>query len=74
MIFFKPTFLIKSLPLQQEFFERLYVMYTVGYSISFGSLVVAILIIGYFRWAIPILIIIHPRHGGLTICVPKYFS
>lgn len=74
MIFFKPTFLIKSLPLQQEFFERLYVMYTVGYSISFGSLVVAILIIGYFRWAIPILIIIHLRHRGLTICVPKYFS
>ncbi|XP_008143443.2 parathyroid hormone 2 receptor [Eptesicus fuscus] len=34
---------------KQEFFERLYVMYTVGYSISFGSLVVAILIIGYFR-------------------------
>ncbi|KAK2108554.1 Parathyroid hormone 2 receptor [Saguinus oedipus] len=33
----------------QEFFERLYVMYTVGYSISFGSLAVAILIIGYFR-------------------------
>ncbi|KAK1336601.1 hypothetical protein QTO34_002635 [Cnephaeus nilssonii] len=35
--------------IKQEFFERLYVMYTVGYSISFGSLVVAILIIGYFR-------------------------
>ncbi|XP_049743978.1 parathyroid hormone 2 receptor [Elephas maximus indicus] len=34
---------------KQEFFERLYVMYTVGYSISFGSLAVAILIIGYFR-------------------------
>ncbi|ELK33538.1 Parathyroid hormone 2 receptor [Myotis davidii] len=36
-------------PGKQEFFERLYVMYTVGYSISFGSLAVAILIIGYFR-------------------------
>ncbi|XP_058156244.1 parathyroid hormone 2 receptor isoform X2 [Dasypus novemcinctus] len=34
---------------KQEFFERLYVMYTVGYSISFGSLAVAILTIGYFR-------------------------
>ncbi|ELK04890.1 Parathyroid hormone 2 receptor [Pteropus alecto] len=34
---------------KQEFFERLYVMYTIGYSISFGSLAVAILIIGYFR-------------------------
>ncbi|XP_062933662.1 parathyroid hormone 2 receptor isoform X2 [Cynocephalus volans] len=34
---------------KQEFFERLYVMYTVGYSISFGSLAVAILVIGYFR-------------------------
>ncbi|XP_058295059.1 parathyroid hormone 2 receptor isoform X2 [Hylobates moloch] len=34
---------------KQEFFERLYIMYTVGYSISFGSLAVAILIIGYFR-------------------------
>uniref|UniRef100_A0A8C3WU10 Parathyroid hormone 2 receptor n=1 Tax=Catagonus wagneri TaxID=51154 RepID=A0A8C3WU10_9CETA len=34
---------------KQEFFERLYIMYTIGYSISFGSLAVAILIIGYFR-------------------------
>ncbi|XP_006140128.1 parathyroid hormone 2 receptor [Tupaia chinensis] len=34
---------------KQEFFENLSVMYTVGYSISFGSLAVAILIIGYFR-------------------------
>ncbi|KAM7339443.1 hypothetical protein ACRRTK_000058 [Alexandromys fortis] len=34
---------------KQEFFESLYVLYTVGYSISFGSLAVAILIIGYFR-------------------------
>ncbi|XP_019508486.1 PREDICTED: parathyroid hormone 2 receptor isoform X2 [Hipposideros armiger] len=34
---------------KQEFFERLYVMYTIGYSISFGSLAVAILIISYFR-------------------------
>ncbi|XP_058478464.1 parathyroid hormone 2 receptor a [Solea solea] len=34
---------------RQEFFERLYVMYTVGYAVSFSSLLVAILIIGYFR-------------------------
>ncbi|XP_008068323.2 LOW QUALITY PROTEIN: parathyroid hormone 2 receptor, partial [Carlito syrichta] len=33
----------------REFFERLYVMYTIGYSVSFGSLAVAILFIGYFR-------------------------
>ncbi|XP_012782033.2 parathyroid hormone 2 receptor [Ochotona princeps] len=34
---------------KEEFFERLYVVYTVGYSISLGSLVVAVLLIGYFR-------------------------
>ncbi|EGV91951.1 Parathyroid hormone 2 receptor [Cricetulus griseus] len=34
---------------KQEFFESIYILYTVGYSISFGSLAVAILIIGYFR-------------------------
>ncbi|XP_071211593.1 parathyroid hormone 2 receptor-like isoform X1 [Salvelinus alpinus] len=34
---------------KQNFFERLYVMYTVGYAVSFSSLLVAILIIGYFR-------------------------
>ncbi|KAG7331448.1 hypothetical protein KOW79_005417 [Hemibagrus wyckioides] len=34
---------------RQVFFERLYIMYTVGYAVSFGSLLVAILIIGYFR-------------------------
>ncbi|XP_069471714.1 parathyroid hormone 2 receptor isoform X1 [Ambystoma mexicanum] len=34
---------------KREFFERLSVMYTVGYSISFCSLAVAIFIIGYFR-------------------------
>ncbi|XP_044523442.1 parathyroid hormone 2 receptor isoform X1 [Gracilinanus agilis] len=34
---------------KREFFERLYIMYTVGYSISFSSLAVAIFIIGYFR-------------------------
>lgn len=71
-----------SLPLQQEFFERLYVMYTVGYSISFGSLAVAILIISYFRWVMPITFsmkghIVFPiqrRHSGLTIfskCFPQ---
>ncbi|MBN3306536.1 PTH2R protein, partial [Amia calva] len=32
-----------------DFFERLYVMYTVGYAVSFSSLLVAIFIIGYFR-------------------------
>nr|XP_012803192.2 parathyroid hormone 2 receptor isoform X1 [Jaculus jaculus] len=34
---------------KKEFFESLHVLYTVGYSVSFGSLAVAILIIGYFR-------------------------
>ncbi|XP_056663751.1 parathyroid hormone 2 receptor isoform X4 [Monodelphis domestica] len=34
---------------KREFFERLYILYTVGYSISFSSLAVAIFIIGYFR-------------------------
>ncbi|XP_029112755.1 parathyroid hormone 2 receptor-like [Scleropages formosus] len=33
----------------QIFFERLYTMYTVGYAVSFSSLLVAIFIIGYFR-------------------------
>uniref|UniRef100_A0A3Q4H8A4 Parathyroid hormone 2 receptor a n=1 Tax=Neolamprologus brichardi TaxID=32507 RepID=A0A3Q4H8A4_NEOBR len=32
-----------------NFFERLYVMYTIGYAVSFSSLLVAIMIIGYFR-------------------------
>ncbi|XP_034142591.1 parathyroid hormone 2 receptor a [Esox lucius] len=34
---------------KQDFFERLYIMYTVGYAVSFSSLLVAICIIGYFR-------------------------
>ncbi|TNN72132.1 Parathyroid hormone 2 receptor [Liparis tanakae] len=34
---------------RKEFFERLYVMYTVGYAVSFSSLLVAIAILGYFR-------------------------
>uniref|UniRef100_A0A3Q2NX91 Parathyroid hormone 2 receptor a n=1 Tax=Fundulus heteroclitus TaxID=8078 RepID=A0A3Q2NX91_FUNHE len=34
---------------EQDFFERLYVMYTTGYAVSFSSLLVAIMIIGYFR-------------------------
>ncbi|XP_068931205.1 parathyroid hormone 2 receptor [Petaurus breviceps papuanus] len=34
---------------EKEFFERLSIMYTIGYSISFSSLAVAIFIIGYFR-------------------------
>ncbi|XP_041119030.1 parathyroid hormone 2 receptor-like isoform X1 [Polyodon spathula] len=32
-----------------DFFERLYILYTVGYSVSFSSLMVATFIIGYFR-------------------------
>ncbi|NWZ91070.1 PTH1R protein, partial [Nesospiza acunhae] len=32
-----------------EVFDRLYLIYTVGYSISLGSLTVAVLILGYFR-------------------------
>ncbi len=35
---------------QQEVFHRLYLIYTVGYSISLGSLMVAVVILGYFRW------------------------
>uniref|UniRef100_A0A3P8SKD1 Parathyroid hormone 2 receptor a n=1 Tax=Amphiprion percula TaxID=161767 RepID=A0A3P8SKD1_AMPPE len=34
---------------EQDFFERLYIMYTIGYAVSFSSLLVAIMIIGYFR-------------------------
>ncbi|KAK2906285.1 hypothetical protein Q8A73_010228 [Channa argus] len=34
---------------RHDFFERLYVMYTIGYAVSFSSLLVAIVIIGYFR-------------------------
>ncbi|XP_072297849.1 parathyroid hormone/parathyroid hormone-related peptide receptor [Eucyclogobius newberryi] len=33
----------------KEVFHRLYLIYTVGYSISLGSLMVAVLILGYFR-------------------------
>ncbi|XP_069013712.1 parathyroid hormone/parathyroid hormone-related peptide receptor [Embiotoca jacksoni] len=34
---------------EKEVFHRLYLIYTVGYSISLGSLMVAVLILGYFR-------------------------
>uniref|UniRef100_A0A672ZHS4 Parathyroid hormone/parathyroid hormone-related peptide receptor n=1 Tax=Sphaeramia orbicularis TaxID=375764 RepID=A0A672ZHS4_9TELE len=34
---------------EKEVFHRLYLIYTVGYSISLGSLLVAVLILGYFR-------------------------
>ncbi|KAM4689822.1 parathyroid hormone/parathyroid hormone-related peptide receptor [Discoglossus pictus] len=34
---------------EREVFNRLYLIYTVGYSISLGSLTVAVLILGYFR-------------------------
>lgn len=36
--------------LSQEVFHRLYIIYTVGYSISLGSIMVAVVILGYFRW------------------------
>uniref|UniRef100_A0A8C7MK84 Parathyroid hormone 2 receptor a n=1 Tax=Oncorhynchus kisutch TaxID=8019 RepID=A0A8C7MK84_ONCKI len=44
-----PGFLKPSNERGKDFFERLYVMYTVGYAVSFSSLLVAIFIIGYFR-------------------------
>uniref|UniRef100_A0A674D844 Parathyroid hormone 2 receptor n=1 Tax=Salmo trutta TaxID=8032 RepID=A0A674D844_SALTR len=34
---------------KRDFFDRLYVMYTIGYALSFISLLGAIVIIGYFR-------------------------
>ncbi|XP_077160792.1 parathyroid hormone/parathyroid hormone-related peptide receptor [Paroedura picta] len=34
---------------EREVFDRLYLIYTVGYSISLGSLTIAVLILGYFR-------------------------
>ncbi|KAI5104592.1 parathyroid hormone/parathyroid hormone-related peptide receptor precursor, partial [Silurus meridionalis] len=34
---------------EREVFDRLYLIYTIGYSISFGSLMVAVVILGYFR-------------------------
>ncbi|XP_032876179.1 LOW QUALITY PROTEIN: parathyroid hormone/parathyroid hormone-related peptide receptor [Amblyraja radiata] len=34
---------------EKDIFDRLYLIYTVGYSISFGSLTVAVIILGYFR-------------------------
>ncbi|XP_026231146.1 parathyroid hormone/parathyroid hormone-related peptide receptor [Anabas testudineus] len=34
---------------EKEVFHRLYLIYTVGYSISLGSLMVAVIILGYFR-------------------------
>ena len=37
---------------QQEVFDRLYLIYTVGYSISLGSLMVAVVILGYFRYVL----------------------
>lgn len=45
MTLFFPSFVL------QEVFDRLYLIYTVGYSISLGSLTVAVLILGYFRQA-----------------------
>nr|XP_006002195.1 PREDICTED: parathyroid hormone/parathyroid hormone-related peptide receptor [Latimeria chalumnae] len=34
---------------EKEVFDRLYLIYTVGYSVSLGSLTVAVIILGYFR-------------------------
>ncbi|XP_014836409.1 PREDICTED: parathyroid hormone/parathyroid hormone-related peptide receptor isoform X1 [Poecilia mexicana] len=34
---------------EKEVFHRLYIIYTVGYSISLGSIMVAVVILGYFR-------------------------
>ncbi|XP_044281123.1 parathyroid hormone/parathyroid hormone-related peptide receptor isoform X1 [Varanus komodoensis] len=34
---------------EKEIFHRLFLIYTVGYSISLGSLTIAVLILGYFR-------------------------
>ncbi|XP_067834936.1 parathyroid hormone/parathyroid hormone-related peptide receptor-like [Heptranchias perlo] len=34
---------------EKDIFDRLYIIYTVGYSISLGSLTVAVIILGYFR-------------------------
>ncbi|RXM27465.1 Parathyroid hormone/parathyroid hormone-related peptide receptor [Acipenser ruthenus] len=34
---------------EKEVFDRLYLIYTVGYSVSLGSLMVAVVILGYFR-------------------------
>lgn len=38
-------------PPAQEVFDRLGMIYTVGYSASLASLTVAVLILAYFRWA-----------------------
>ncbi|XP_069778223.1 parathyroid hormone/parathyroid hormone-related peptide receptor isoform X2 [Narcine bancroftii] len=38
-----------NLSTETDIFYRLYLIYTVGYSISFGSLTVAVIILGYFR-------------------------
>ncbi|XP_078085364.1 parathyroid hormone 2 receptor-like [Mustelus asterias] len=43
------TFLQPDNSNRQELFERLYIMYTVGYSVSLCSLAIAIMIIGYFK-------------------------
>lgn len=32
-------------------FDRLGMIYTVGYSVSLASLTIAVLILAYFRWA-----------------------
>lgn len=37
--------------LSQEVFDRLGMIYTVGYSVSLASLTIAVLILAYFRWA-----------------------
>uniref|UniRef100_A0A673YL26 Parathyroid hormone 2 receptor n=1 Tax=Salmo trutta TaxID=8032 RepID=A0A673YL26_SALTR len=42
-------FLLPGQEEEKDFFDRLYVMYTIGYALSFISLLGAIVIIGYFR-------------------------
>nr|XP_040150747.1 parathyroid hormone 2 receptor isoform X2 [Ictidomys tridecemlineatus] len=46
---YSDCFLQPDISIGKEFFKSLHILYTVGYSISLGSLAVAILIIGYFR-------------------------
>lgn len=49
MLFFLRSCLRWSYALFQKVFERLHLMYTVGYSISLASLLVAVSILSYFK-------------------------